>query len=66
MESDYVMVGEAARILHRGAETVLNYERSGRLPPASRQAFTNNRLWPRSVIEKLAAELKVREPVSVL
>ena len=60
---DLVMVGEAARILGRHTETVLNYERSGRLPPAFRQPVTNNRVWPRSVIEALAAEL--RQPINV-
>ncbi len=59
---DLVMVGEAARILNRGAETVLNYEKTGRLPLALRQPVTNNRLWPRSVVEALAKEL---EPISV-
>ena len=62
---DLVMVGEAARILNPHTETVLNYEQSGRLPPARRQPVTNNRLWPRGVIEALAAELEVREFVSV-
>ncbi len=60
---DLVMVGEAARILGRGAETVLRYEKNGRLPPARRQPVTNNRVWPRSVIEALAAEL--RQPINV-
>lgn len=64
-DKDLIMVSEAARILNRGAETVLNYERRGLLPVAHRQPLTNNRLWPRSVIEALAAELEVREPVSV-
>lgn len=62
METDYVMVGEAARILRRGVETVLHYEKTGRLPVALRQPVTNNRVWPRSVVEALAKEL---EPISV-
>ena len=60
---DLVRIGEAARILGRGAETLLRYERNGRLPPARRQPVTNNRVWPRSVIEALAAEL--RQPINV-
>ena len=60
---DLVMIGEAARILGRGAETILRHERNGRLPRARRQLTTNNRVWPRSVIEALAAEL--RQPINV-
>lgn len=62
---DLVTVGEAARILKRHPQSVLNYERSGLLPVAHRQPLTNNRLWPRSVIEKVAEQLEVRDPVSV-
>ena len=59
-QDDFIMVSEAARILNRGAETVLNYERRGLLPVAHRQPLTNNRLWLRSVVEALAAELEVK------
>ena len=62
---DLVTVGQADRILRRHPNSVLNYEKSGLLPVAARQAITNNRLWPRSVIEALAAQLTAREPVSV-
>ena len=62
-EEDFVTVGEAARILSRHPKSVLNYEKSGLLPVASRQPITNNRMWPRAVIEELAARL--REPVHV-
>ena len=62
---DLVMVGEAAVILHRHPNSVLNYERSGLLPVALRQPLTNNRLWPRMVVEELAERLEVREPISV-
>ncbi len=54
------MVSEAARILGRHPETVLNYEKSGRLPRALRQPVTNNRLWKRAVVEKLAEELRLQ------
>ncbi len=60
--NDLIMVGEASRILHRGADTVLNYERRGLLPLAARQPLTGNRMWPRMVVEALAKRLEVREP----
>lgn len=62
---DLVAVGEAARILSRHPNTVLDYEKSGRLPIAFRQPLTNNRLWPRRVVVELAKQLEVREPMSV-
>ncbi len=61
---DLVMVGEAARILRRGAETVLRWEKAGLLPTAARQPLTGNRVWPRAVVEELAERLKIKEPVS--
>lgn len=64
-DNDFIMVSEAARILNRGTETVLNYERRGLLPVAFRQPLTNNRLWPREAVEELAERLRIREPVSV-
>ena len=63
-DPDFVMVSEAARILNRGAETVLAYERRGLLPAAARQPLTGNRVWPRAVVEELAERLKIKEPVS--
>ena len=62
---DLVKVGEAARILNRHRNSVLNYERSGRLPPAFREPVTEDRLWERSVVEELAEQLQVRETISV-
>lgn len=58
MEDDLIMVGEASRLLGRGADTILRYERLGRLPPALRQPITGNRMWPRSVVEALARKLQ--------
>ena len=60
---DLVRIGEAARILGRGAETLLRWEKNGRLPRALRERTTNNRVWPRGVREALAAEL--RPPINV-
>ena len=65
MEDDFVQVGEAAKILGRHFRSVLNYEKSGLLPVALRQPVTNNRLWPRTVVEELAERLKIREPIRV-
>ncbi len=62
---DLVTVGEAARILNRHDNTVRDYEKSGLLPVAFRQPLTNNRMWPRTVVETLAKRLEIREPVSV-
>lgn len=61
-DKDFIMVSEAARILNRGAETVLNYEKSGLLPVAARQPLTGNRVWPRSVVEALAERLTIKVP----
>ena len=61
---DLVTIGEAARILGRHRATVIVYERSGILPPAFRQPVTNNRMWPRKVIEELAERLEGRVPAT--
>ncbi len=63
MSEEMLTVGQVAKVLRRHPETILNYEKSGVLPVAHRQPVTNNRLWPRSLIEKLAEQLN--KPISV-
>ena len=61
MEDDFVLIGEAARIAGRHPMTMLEYEKRGLLPPAQRQPITNNRMWPRRVIEELADKLEMKQ-----
>ena len=63
MPEEMLTVGQAAKVMRRHPETILNYEKSGVLPVAHRQPVTNNRLWPRSLIERLAEQLN--KPISV-
>ena len=55
---NFVMVGEAARMLKRSVEMVRKYERAGKLPAI--RVNKGHRLFRESDVRKLATELEAR------
>jgi len=58
VEEKFLLVSEAARILNRSAESVREYERSGKLP--AHRSPSGVRLFRESDVQRLAKQLPRR------